>query len=195
MFPTKAVAIWQHLDDHDHGKLVGSYFMESGAFENIRFHRPQRADRAAVGSDLGGGRIQGARGTELIKNRGMRHLALKVSDVERAKDFYIRVFGMKTVVAAGPRQRVPEFGMRQRRVASRTQLRPGDAQRLDHLGFIVPTIADVEAGYAWAKSIGVEIVHELKHHRDGSVSFYIRDPDGNVIQALYEPTISPQSFS
>ncbi len=61
-------------------------------------------------------------------------------------------------------------------------------------GFIVPTIADVEAGYAWAKDAGVEIVHELKHHRDGSVSFYIRDPDGNVIQALYEPTISPQFF-
>ena len=36
-FPTKAVAIWQHLDDYDHGKLVGSYFMESGAFENIDF--------------------------------------------------------------------------------------------------------------------------------------------------------------
>jgi ubiquinone/menaquinone biosynthesis C-methylase UbiE len=37
MFPTKAVAIWQSLDDYDHGKLVGSYFMESGAFENIDF--------------------------------------------------------------------------------------------------------------------------------------------------------------
>ena len=37
MFPTKAVAIWQHLDDHDHVSLVSSYFMESGAFENIEF--------------------------------------------------------------------------------------------------------------------------------------------------------------
>jgi len=37
MFPTKAVAIWQHLDDYDRGRLVGSYFMESGAFENIDF--------------------------------------------------------------------------------------------------------------------------------------------------------------
>jgi len=35
MFPTKAVAIWQHLDDYDRGKLVGSYFKECGAFENI----------------------------------------------------------------------------------------------------------------------------------------------------------------
>ena len=35
----------------------------------------------------------------------------------------------------------------------------------------------------------------LKHHRDGSVSFYIRDPDGIVIQILYEPAISPRNFS
>ena len=37
MFPTKAVAIWQNLDDYDHIKLVARYFMESGGFENIEF--------------------------------------------------------------------------------------------------------------------------------------------------------------
>jgi catechol 2,3-dioxygenase-like lactoylglutathione lyase family enzyme len=129
----------------------------------------------------------------LIKNRGMRHLALKVSDVERAKDFYIRVFGMKTVWQPDADNAYLSSG------CDNVALHRGDdamkgAQRMDHLGFIVPTIADVEAGYAWAKSNGLEIVHELKHHRDGSVSFYIRDPDGNVIQALYEPKISPQFF-
>ena len=128
----------------------------------------------------------------MIKNRGMRHLALKVADVERAKDFYIRVFGMKVVWQPDVDNAYLSSG------CDNVALHRGEsekwadgAQRLDHLGFIVPTVADVEAGYAWAKSIGVEIVHELKHHRDGSVSFYIRDPDGNVIQALYEPTISP----
>ena len=35
MFPTKAVAVWQNLDDYDHVKLVARYFMESGGFENI----------------------------------------------------------------------------------------------------------------------------------------------------------------
>ncbi|MFZ0680585.1 VOC family protein, partial [Candidatus Binatus sp.] len=117
----------------------------------------------------------------------------KVSDVERAKDFYVRVFGMKLVWQPDPDNAYLSSGCDN--VALHRGDYGGDEQRLDHLGFIVPTIADVEAGYAWAKSIGVEIVHELKHHRDGSVSFYIRDPDGNVIQALYEPTISPQSFS
>ncbi len=37
MFPTKAVAIWQSLDDFDRSKLVARYFMESGAFERIDF--------------------------------------------------------------------------------------------------------------------------------------------------------------
>jgi SAM-dependent methyltransferase len=37
MFPTKAVAIWQNLDDYDRSKLIGRYFMESGIFENMDF--------------------------------------------------------------------------------------------------------------------------------------------------------------
>lgn len=37
MFPTKAVAIWQNLDDYDRSKLIGRYFIESGMFENMDF--------------------------------------------------------------------------------------------------------------------------------------------------------------
>jgi predicted lactoylglutathione lyase len=40
------------------------------------------------------------------------------------------------------------------------------------------------------ESLGGRIAKEPKQHRDGSYSFYFSDPDGNVIQALYEPTIS-----
>jgi SAM-dependent methyltransferase len=35
MFPTKAVAIWQALDERDRVGLVGRYFMDSAGFENI----------------------------------------------------------------------------------------------------------------------------------------------------------------
>jgi SAM-dependent methyltransferase len=37
MFPTKAVAVWQSLDDYDRVKLVARYFMDCGGFENIDF--------------------------------------------------------------------------------------------------------------------------------------------------------------
>jgi len=35
MFPTKAVAIWQHLNECDRIVLVQRYFIDSGGFENI----------------------------------------------------------------------------------------------------------------------------------------------------------------
>ena len=129
----------------------------------------------------------------MIKNRGMRHLALKVKDVERAKAFYERVFGMKVVWQPDPENAYLSSG------CDNLALHLGDggdpsAQRLDHLGFIVESIAEVEAAWVWAQAEHLEIVHPLKHHRDGAVSFYIRDPDGIVIQALYEPAISPLRF-
>ena len=33
MFPTKAVAIWRELDDAGHGKLIASYFANSGGWD------------------------------------------------------------------------------------------------------------------------------------------------------------------
>ena len=133
----------------------------------------------------------------MIKNRGMRHLALKVSDLERTKDFYVRVFGMKLVWQPDADNAYLSTGsdnLALHRGGPALANETANAQRLDHLGFIVATIADLEASYAWAQSAGLKIEHELKHHRDGSVSFYIRDPDGNLVQALYEPIISPQTF-
>ncbi len=125
----------------------------------------------------------------MIKNSGIRHLALRVADVERAVEFYSRVFGMKLVWQPDPDNAYMSSG------SDNLALHHGsyghaDVQSLDHFGFIVPTVEDVEAAYVWARGAGLDIVHPLKHHRDGSMSFYIRDPDGNVIQALYEPTIS-----
>ena len=129
----------------------------------------------------------------MIPNRGLRHLALTVADTARSAEFYARVFGMKIVWQPDADNIYLSSG------CDNLALHRGDggdrrAQSLDHLGFIVGSIAELESGYAWAMSAGIDIAKPLKHHRDGSVSFYIRDPDGNVIQALYEPAISPLSI-
>jgi aryl-alcohol dehydrogenase-like predicted oxidoreductase/catechol 2,3-dioxygenase-like lactoylglutathione lyase family enzyme len=126
----------------------------------------------------------------LITHRGLRHLALRVSDVDRATEFYQRVFAMKVVWRPDPDNAYLSSGC-DNLALHRGEVGDRGSQALDHLGFIVPTIAEVEAGYNWAQANGIEIATPLKHHRDGSVSFYIRDPDGNVIQLLYEPAISP----
>lgn len=38
MFPTKAVAVWQSLDDRRRAQLVGSYFTSSGGWEDIALY-------------------------------------------------------------------------------------------------------------------------------------------------------------
>jgi catechol 2,3-dioxygenase-like lactoylglutathione lyase family enzyme len=126
----------------------------------------------------------------VITNRGMRHLALRVSDVARAADFYARVFGMRLVWQPDPDNTYLSSGCDNLALHRGA---PGDpnAGALDHLGFVVPSITDLEAGWRWAQAERLDILHPLRHHRDGSVSFYIRDPDGNVIQLLFEPSISP----
>lgn len=126
----------------------------------------------------------------MINHRGLRHLALRVADVDRACEFYRRVFGMKVVWQPDPDNAYLSSGCDNLALHRGTVGSP-EEQALDHLGFIVGTIADAEAGYRWALENQIEIVHPLKRHRDGSVSFYIRDPDANVAQVLYEPSISP----
>jgi len=130
----------------------------------------------------------------VIRHRGLRHLALTVADVNRAREFYERVFAMKLVWQPDPDNAYLSSG------CDNLALHRGDAgsraaQSLDHLGFIVASVADLEASYESARREQLDIVKPLKHHRDGSVSFYIRDPDGNVIQLLFEPSISPQTFN
>ena len=40
------------------------------------------------------------------------------------------------------------------------------------------------------KDNNVKIHKEKKIHRDNSISFYIEDPDGNILQILWHPTLS-----
>ncbi len=130
----------------------------------------------------------------MIKHRGLRHLALNVKDVARAGNFYQRVFGMRIVWQPDADNAYLSSG------CDNLALHQGpagerSAQSLDHLGFIVGSIEELEAGYQWAQENQLEIARPLGRHRDGSVSYYIRDLDGNVIQILYEPSVSSLTFN
>ena len=70
-----------------------------------------------------------------------------------------------------------------------------EERQLDHLGFVVESIERVKELEQTFLGHGITIVHPFKVHRDGSASFYCADPDGIVIQMLYEPTLSAQEIS
>jgi catechol 2,3-dioxygenase-like lactoylglutathione lyase family enzyme len=128
----------------------------------------------------------------MIKHRGLRHLALNVKDVVDASNFYQRVFGMRIVWQPDVDNAYLSSGC-DNLALHRGPAGDLTAQSLDHLGFISPSIEALEEGYQWAQENRLDIAHPLRRHRDGSVSYYLRDPDGNVIQVLYEPSISPLS--
>ena len=130
--------------------------------------------------------------------QGLRHLALKVRNLETSKAFYESLFHMSEVwrpdpdnvyLSSGidnlalhqiPREELPHYR--------------GQSQFLDHFGFIMDSVSSVDRLYELAVAKDVPIVHHPKQHRDGSYSFYLSDPDQLTIQILFEPTVSALKF-
>lgn len=68
-------------------------------------------------------------------------------------------------------------------------------QLLDHMGFIVPKLTDVDAWYEYLVEHKVEIVASPRTHRDGARSFYCLDPAGVQVQVIYHPPLSDDRTS
>jgi catechol-2,3-dioxygenase len=62
--------------------------------------------------------------------------------------------------------------------------------RLDHIGMLVTTEADVDAWAAHLGERGARIAAPPRTHRDGCRSCYVLDPEGNKIQVLFHPALS-----
>jgi catechol 2,3-dioxygenase-like lactoylglutathione lyase family enzyme len=137
---------------------------------------------------------------KIPSTRGLRHVALKVSNLARSKAFYQKWFGMDIVwepdaenvyMSSG----VDNLALHQIPSGDLHEHRQGHGQFLDHLGFLMETPERVDQLYKQVVEEGVTIVHHPKQHRDDCYSFYLADPDHIVIQILYDPTISAIRFS
>jgi catechol 2,3-dioxygenase-like lactoylglutathione lyase family enzyme len=128
--------------------------------------------------------------------RGMRHIALKVRDMARARNFYQNILGLNVVWEPDAQNVYLSSGCDNIALHEVRQdfLNDSAERQLDHLGFIVESIERVKELEEVFRSQGVKIVHPFKIHRDGSASFYCLDPDGIVIQMLYEPHLSEQKL-
>jgi catechol 2,3-dioxygenase-like lactoylglutathione lyase family enzyme len=122
---------------------------------------------------------------------GMRHVALFVQDTDACLHFYIEVLGMKLEWQPDADNYYLTSGTDNlalhRAAASHDTSGP---QRLDHIGFVIKTPADVDAWHTHFVAHGVKILQLPKTHRDGARSFYCADPAGNVVQMIYHPPIS-----
>src|SRR5690242_20673809 len=104
----------------------------------------------------------------MIKHRGLRHLALNVKNVAATSSFYQRVFGMQVVWQPDPDNAYLSSGC-DNLALHRGMVGDRSTNSLDHFGFIVPTIDELQAGYQWAVENRVAIERPLRRHRDGSL--------------------------
>ena len=130
------------------------------------------------------------KGTPVIRSLGLRHVALKVRNFEKAIEFYREFLGFSEVwrpdddnlyLSSGPDN-----------LALHRDAAPGAGGSLDHIGILVGSPEEVHAAARDLASRGVEVLKAARTHRDGSVSCYVADPDGNSVQILFEPRLSAQ---
>jgi catechol 2,3-dioxygenase-like lactoylglutathione lyase family enzyme len=128
--------------------------------------------------------------------KGMRHIALKVRSAARSKKFYQDILGMDMVWEPDPQNVYLSSGCDNIAIHEVTDsfAERAEERQLDHLGFVVESVDRVKELEEDFRERGVTIVHAFKVHRDGSASFYCADPDGIVIQMLYEPHLSVQTI-
>ena len=131
--------------------------------------------------------------TEFIRPKqtaGMRHLALNVLRLDDCVDFYTRLLAMNIEWQPDADNFYLTSGNDNLALHRTTDVGDAAAQSLDHLGFIIDTADDVIHWFNFLKQEGVEVLSEVKDHRDGARSFYCEDPDGNAVQIIYHPPLS-----
>lgn len=136
--------------------------------------------------------VNGMASNPAIPTRGLRHLALNVADVSASVAFYSALFCMRVVWQPDPDNAYLSSGCDNLALHKAPADTPQSGQRLDHLGFIVESLDAVDRAAEALAAQHIPLLKPPRTHRDGSRSLYCADPDGNVIQILYEPTLSTQ---
>tara|TARA_Y100001968_G_scaffold88714_1_gene79781 strand:+ start:598 stop:1002 length:405 start_codon:yes stop_codon:yes gene_type:complete len=131
--------------------------------------------------------VQNSLKKRVINVSRLGHIAIRVKDVDRAKSFYLNL-GMKLVWDDADWCYL-EAGSGQDGLAL---LGPGYKAAGPHFAFHFTNRDDVVLMHNQLKEDGVS-VGALHDHRDGTASFYLKDPEGNWLEMLYHPPEGIQS--
>ena len=125
---------------------------------------------------------------------GIRHVAFVVPNLEECETFYTEVMGMEILNRAN--ENLVYLTCGNDNLALARSKKPADGNNcFDHFGFIVRTKKELDSWYDYFKSEGIDVMDQPHDHADGARSFHVKDPAGNVIQPIYHPAISGQTFS
>lgn len=119
---------------------------------------------------------------------GMHHVALNVSDVKACEYFYVDLVGMQ-VEWRPDADNVYLTSGNDNVALHRNEADKSGGQQLDHIGFIIDSIEEVNHWYEYLLSHQVAMKTAPKTHRDGAHSFYCYDPNGNTVQFIYHPPL------
>lgn len=126
---------------------------------------------------------------------GLRHVALFVRDLAACERFYVDLLGFEVEWRPDPDNLYLSSGG-DNLALHRAKSDAGPSaelssepvstgQRLDHIGILLKSAADVDDWYRHLSAHGVTMRSEPKRHRDGATSFYCEDPDGTVVQFIH----------
>jgi SAM-dependent methyltransferase len=191
-FPTKAVRLWQSLDDRGHQRLVEQYFREAGNWTDV-----QALDRSPGGGDplyavvaRSTGAAPGESGPGAAYSLGgnmpvasgprLARLELAVSGLPRSRAFYEESLGFMATAEPGEGQPVTL----ETHSGTTLVLRQSSRQPTPiGIGFALPgpeAVIDLSR-HLVARSIELFGVREEAQH----LGFKCLDPDGNVVEIFW----------
>lgn len=118
----------------------------------------------------------------------MRHVALFVDKLAECEHFYTELLGMD--VEWRPDEDNVYLSSGNDNLALHRVPDAKEAGQLDHIGFFINEMEEVDDWFAFLKENGVEMLTEPRTHRDGARSFYCKDPAGIRVQIIYHIPIA-----
>lgn len=114
-----------------------------------------------------------------MQMKRLGHVAVCVEDVAKAAEFYQNL-GMRLVWQDS------DWAYLKAGNDGLALMSPDYDQAGPHFGFVFDDRTEIDTAYEKLKAEGVK-VSKIHDHRDGTASFYGRDPFGNWFEYLYEP--------
>ncbi|HCI2958028.1 TPA: VOC family protein, partial [Pseudomonas aeruginosa] len=119
---------------------------------------------------------------------------LLVPNLEECERFYVDVLGMEVLNRANEDLVYLTCG-NDNLSLGRAHAASNGLQTMDHYGFVVDSVEELEAWYRYLKAQGVTLLDQPFDHGDGARSFHLLDPAGNKVQPLYHPAVSGQRLA